>query len=394
MATAPPTADVDLDELVADPYPTYARLRREQPVAYVPATGHWWLTRWDDCAQAGAQDEVFAPTTRLADTYQLPNVMSETGERHKSLRAGLDARFRPRAVGTYIEELARPTATACIRAIRERGRADAAGDIIEAISVRVVGDALGFIDVPLDTLVRWFSGYEASLTNYAHDPERDARARLAKEDVAAYAQRRLDELAAEPDGSALSELLHAGMPPGTQRGYDELIGTIEVVVLGGLQEPGHAVANALLGLLGDPAQAGVMAADPQRFAPAAVHEGLRWIAPFGITQKRVTREVEIAGVTVPAGAEVGLMAASANRDETRYEDPDRFDLHRTRMPHASFGHGMHFCVGSAISKELARITLEELFTGLPGLRLDPDTEPGVEGWATRGAKVLPVVWDS
>jgi cytochrome P450 len=192
----------------------------------------------------------------------------------------------------------------------------------------------------------------------------------------------------------LSELVRAGERGGPRPGFDQLIGTIEVAILGGLQEPGHAVSNSMLGVLGDPEQAGVMAAAPERFAAAAVHEGLRWIAPFGITQKRTSAAVEVAGVTIPAGAEVGVMAGSANRDETRYEDPDRFDLHRKRVPHASFGHGAHFCVGSSIAGELARILLEELFAGLPGLRLDPDAEPVVHGWATRGVTSLPVVWDA
>jgi cytochrome P450 len=246
----------------------------------------------------------------------------------------------------------------------------------------------------VETLVRWFSGYEAALTNYAHDPGRAELARQVKGDVMAYCRPRLAALADRPDGSVLSEMVRPAGPGSSPPRFDEVIGTIEVAILGGLQEPGHAVANTLLGLLAEPEQAAAMSGAPERLSRAAVHEGLRWMAPFGITQKRTSRDVAVRGVGIPAGAEVGLMAASANRDESRYEHPDRFDLHRKPKPHASFGHGVHFCVGSSIAGEVARILLEELFTRLPGLRLDPDAEPVVHGWATRGVTRLPVVWDT
>jgi len=171
-------------------------------------------------------------------------------------------------------------------------------------------------------------------------------------------------------------------------------GIPDVVILGGFQEPGHGAAASLLGLLLDDEQKAMVLADPEKAIPAAVHEGLRWIAPFGLHERQARVDIELHGVTIPAGAELALACASANHDERRYEHGERFDITRQRQSHASFGYGAHFCSGHFISRRLEQIILEETFAGLPGLRLDPDREPVVFGFAVRGVKNLPVVWDA
>ena len=85
---------------------------------------------------------------------------------------------------------------------------------------------------------------------------------------------------------------------------------------------------------------------------------------------------------------------SANRDETRFADPDVFDLGRPRQSHVSFGYGVHFCLGHYVARQLEKVMLEEMFTRLPNLRPDPDQETIVHGWSVRAAKRLPVVWDA
>ncbi len=113
-----------------------------------------------------------------------------------------------------------------------------------------------------------------------------------------------------------------------------------------------------------------------------------------MTEKVVTRDVELGGLAFPAGTEVGLMIGSANRDPLRFPDPDVYDLDRPPRSHVAFGYGTHFCIGHSVAKTLGQVVLEELFTRLPGLRLDPDAAPTVHGWATRGATRLPLVWDA
>ncbi len=387
--------DVSLAEIEHDPYPLYARMRREQPIAWVPETERLWITTWDLCSEAGAADEVFGPTRDVHElVYGLPNVMAMTGEEHRQARAPLDARFRPRAVNDYVETLLRPTAARYVDAVRERGSAELTGDVLELISSRAVGDVLGLDDVSDDTLLRWFHGLAAYLVDLGRgDPAIAEHAAVVKAELREYLTARIDELDGRPDGSTIDRMVHLGVPDGQSRSVDDIIGTMGTMIVGGFQEPAHAVANALLGVLGRPEQAAALAADPPELSAAAVHEGLRWIPPFSMTEKLTTADVVIGGVLVPAQTEVALVIGSANRDETHFERPDVFDLDRPRTTNMAFGFGKHFCVGHHVARQIAQVSVEELFTRLPGLRLDPDREAEVHGWAVRGAKPLPVVWD-
>jgi cytochrome P450 len=113
-----------------------------------------------------------------------------------------------------------------------------------------------------------------------------------------------------------------------------------------------------------------------------------------MTEKVMRIDAELGGLRFEAGTEVALMIGSANRDPLRFADPDTFDLDRAERGHVAFGYGTHFCVGHAIARTLGQVVIEEMLARLPGLRVDPDDPPYVHGWAVRGAKRLPLVWDA
>jgi cytochrome P450 len=399
-ATAPLATDTVVDarlvDLEADPYPLYAWMRREQPIAWVPQTERLWVTTWDLCAEAGGADDIFGPTRAVHElVYGLPNVMAMSGEEHRQARAPLDARFRPRAVHEYVESLVRPTVVRYVDAVREQGSAELTGDVLEQVSSRAVGDVLGLDDVSDETLLRWFHGLAAYLVDLGRgDPQIAAHAAEVKAELRGYLAVKIDALRTSPDDSTISHMVHHGLPEGQVRSVDEILGTVGTMIVGGFQEPAHAAANTMLGLLGRPEQAAAVAADPAGLSSPAVHEGLRWIPPFNMTEKLTTADVVLGGKLIPAGTEVALVIGSANRDETRFADPDTFDLTRKRANNYAFGFGVHFCVGHYVARQVAQVSVEELFMRLPGLRLDPDREPFVHGWAVRAAKRLPVVWDA
>jgi cytochrome P450 len=133
-----------------------------------------------------------------------------------------------------------------------------------------------------------------------------------------------------------------------------------------------------------------VAADPVALVPQAVEEGLRLIAPIGTQLRSTSRDVEIGGASIPAGEPVALVIASANRDERRYSDPDRFDIHRERIQHAAFGFGSHFCSGHAFARRQEAIALRRLFERLPDVRLDADRPPVLRGWEFRAPTHLHV----
>jgi cytochrome P450 len=387
--------DVSLSELERDPYPVYERMRREHPVAFVPETGRVFITTWALCEEAGGDDEVFGPTLHPFDeVYGLPNVMSMTGTEHRRLRNACNPPFRPHAVNRYRDDHLRAAASRRIDEVRPRGRADACEDIFEPISLRAVGDVLGLRDVDDDTIGRWFRGYAAYLVNFGRDDEVAGRGRAVKEEVRAYLERRLPALETEPDDSALSHMLRDGMAEGTTRSVDDLIATVGLMIVGGIQEPAHAAANALYGLCSRPDQLAMVAADPAAWCAKTVEEGLRWLPPFGMTEKCTTADTVLDGVRIAAGTEISMVIGSANRDPERFTDPETFDIERTDQGHQAFGYGMHFCIGHFAARVLAQVMLEEAFGRLPNLRPDPEEPAVIHGWANRAAYRLPIVWDA
>jgi cytochrome P450 len=393
-ATADPTA-LTPDNLMADPYPVWERLRRDDPVHFFPMSHEYLITRWDDCWTAGKTMDVFVPSGSykpLARTMGQPNILSMSGPDHLSLREGLNEGLRPSAVESYIEALARPIARRHIDAVLARGEADLTTELFEPISVRVIGSVLGLPDVDNDTLTRWFHALNRGCQNVFDDAAVWAIVDQVRGEIDAVMRPLVERVTREPDRSLVSHMVHGGMPEGQTRGFDDLISTIRVIILGGLQEPGHGAANAMYGLLSNPDQAAAVARDASAWALRAYDEGIRWIAPIGITPRNTSREFTLAGTVIPEGASVALVLASANRDPARFENPDAYLLDRPRKPNASFGYGAHYCSGNSLSREIGRISIEELFRAAPDIRLDPERKVEVQGWRFRGVTRLPAVW--
>jgi cytochrome P450 len=142
-----------------------------------------------------------------------------------------------------------------------------------------------------------------------------------------------------------------------------------------------------------PAQLEDVRRDPALVKPA-VEETLRWAGPVGTATRQATHAVEIEGVELPAGALLGAVLSSANRDPRRFTDPDRFDLHRKEGAHLAFSAGNHFCLGAWFGRHLARVSLEILLDRLPNLRLDPDRPVTLSGWEFRAPDSTWVRWAS
>jgi cytochrome P450 len=171
-----------------------------------------------------------------------------------------------------------------------------------------------------------------------------------------------------------------------------ILPTLKVILLGGMQEPGHAAGSTVVGLL-ESGQSEALAAEPARLVRDAVEEGLRWVSPIGTQTRRALVETELGGAIVPAGANLGVLVSSANRDETVWgPTADEYDLFRPRRNHAAFGFGPHFCSGHHFSRVQMRIAIQRLFERFPGLQLDPERPPVFNGWEFRAPQHLRVRW--
>jgi cytochrome P450 len=383
---------ITVEQLDEDPYPLYARLRRDEPVAWVPAVNLWLVTRADDVEYVTTHPELFRARvdgSPLDRSFGGPTILTVDGEQHLDLRRSLDAKYKPREVASYIDGLVRPIAQSALDALlaRPERRADLMAAYFEPISVLSLGAVLGLGHLSADRLQEWFHGLAMGAINFENDPVKqqinDETATRIDEELRPLMER----LQQEPDGSTIASMLTVGR----LRAIEEVLPSLKVIILGGMQEPGHGAGSCLFGLLTDADQLALVRAEPERWDDA-VHEGLRWVAPIGTQTRQATEDVVVSGTTIPAGGAVGAVVASACRDEREFDEPDRFDIRRPRKANAAFGYGPHFCAGHAFARDQERIALEMLVTAMPDLALDPEHEVTMRGWEFRAPAELRVTW--
>jgi cytochrome P450 len=174
---------------------------------------------------------------------------------------------------------------------------------------------------------------------------------------------------------------------------DEVRANIKLFMSGGLNEPRDVIATTAWALLADREQEWLVREDPDLFS-AAVEESLRWMSPIAMYPRYVAHDTKLGDVELPCGTRIGVLLASANRDERHWEDPDRFDLRRATPRHIAFSRGPHVCLGAFVARQqIGRSALPRLFARFPRLRLVDGFEPRQVGWVFRGLASLDVGWD-
>lgn len=375
---------ITIDDLDTDPFPHYARLRREDPIAPVPAANCWFATRWADIELIARHPDFTAVSDEapVNAAFGRPNVLTSEGETHAALRGGIEPHYRPRRVAEYIDSLVRPIAMAQLAAFRASGSNDLLTEYFEPISALALARSFGFAEVDMPTLRRWFHGLSQGAINFERDPARDAICRDVVREIEGVALPLLERLAKTPDNSPLSHMLHSGMEPGQTRPVEMILPSVKVTLLGGMQEPGHGAANLLVGLMQNPDQFAALRADMDGLLPRAIDEALRWIAPIGTMMRTATRDTVVNGIPVPEGTPVSCIFASANRDETRWDNAEAFDILRPQKAHMAFGQGAHFCAGKWFAKEQIEVAMRVLLDAMPHLAF-ADDPPEFRGWEFR-----------
>jgi cytochrome P450 len=397
MSPLPTLDDVTVADLEHDPYPIYARLRRDAAVAFLPAVDVWLVTRWADVEAASKQPDRF-PAAVPGGTLDLAlggvNVLSVDGERHSELRAPLRPSMRAREVDATLPATVKRLCAELLDQLRPLGAADLMADYFEPVSVLALAHTLGLAEeVDVATLRAWFAGLAAGTSNYERDPAKNALARRTSADIDAVVRPVLERLDSRPGADMLSALLHA-RPGSFEERTSWMLPTFKLVLIGGLQEPGHGGGTVVHGLLSDRSQLDAVLRRPDELVPAAVHEGLRWVAPIGNLLRAAAEGAEVAGIPLPAGARVVLNVASANRDEREWgAGADRFEIARPRRGSGAFGFGTHACIGVHFARVLLHVAVRALLDELPNLRLDGG-EVVYHGWEYRSPVSLGVAWDA
>ncbi|MCX5380363.1 cytochrome P450 [Streptomyces sp. NBC_00091] len=365
------------EALHADPYPIYQRLRRDHPVAEIPALGCWLVTRWQDVRQVMSHSESF--TTRfpsaMSEIFGPENILSSSGDIHQGMRASVEEVFEPERAG-----LAREYARKLVieRVSGMHGRADLMGEVLQPVTAEVFRWMLS-LEVESTTLLRMAQALWLGVLNPG-DPAKLAVSAAAMNELDAALTPWFEGLGPDPS-SAIARWRHIAPGSACPRGAAEVLPTIRVV-LPSLPEPGWAAGSLLVALFNDPDQRGLVRDRPELLGDA-VHEILRWMPPFGLVGRMTTRPVELGGTRLPAGAHVLAAIGSANRDETVFEQPETFDLRRRRQPLASFGYGEHTCLVRAFIPAVVEGLVAGVLDVHPGVRADPSEQSCVAGWSAR-----------
>ena len=384
-------------EFKANPYPFYARLRREEPVVRVSAVfiKAWLVTRYDDAA-AFLRDPRFSKDQVTAKLVYLPgfakalaeNMLGKDPPDHTRLRALVSKAFTPRR----IEEFRGRIQAICdgLLSARRPGDFDLVRDYALPIPLTVISDMLG---IPEADRHRFHVLTRHSIVIGAPTRLRDVPIALPSVWLLMrYFRRLFAERRVNPGDDLLSALVQAE-EAGDRLSEDELMGTAILLLFAGYDTTVNLIGSGALALLEHPEQRGRFVEDPSLAEPA-VEELLRFTSPVEMTPPRVAREdVAIGPVTIRRGEMVSAVLGSANRDESQFPDPDTLDIGRDPNRHLALGAGIHFCLGAPLARMEGQIALTTLFRRFPALRLARPVES--LRWRNllplRGLEALPVM---
>ncbi len=380
-----PRFDIDLVAFAADPYPALARMRAEAPIAFVPQLGATLFTRRDDIFTQEKRVEVFSSHQPggLMARLMGENMMRKDGAAHQAERRALFPTVSPRVVRDHWAAPFRAACAAILDDLAPRGQ----GDLVRDFALPVSGAALCALTGLSDLTPAQMDGASQAMidgcANYAGDAAVESRCHAATALIDARIAARLEGDAPD-DPSAVSVLARAG------QGIDQIRANVKLVISGGQNEPRDAIAGTAFALLAHPEVLALVRAGSVGWGQA-FDEYARWIAPIGMSPRRVTRRESVQGVTLEAEDRVFLMFGSANRDEGHFAAPEVYDITRDTRAALTFGAGPHFCAGAAVARCLiAEIALPMLFARLPGLGLAVPVS--FQGWAFRGPVAVPVHW--
>jgi cytochrome P450 len=385
-----PHYDIDVQAFWADPYPDLARMRRETPIAFVPQLGSTIFTRRDDIFTQEKRIDVFSShqPNGLMNVLMGHNMMRKDGEAHMSERAQMFPSVSPRVVReTWLEKF-QAHSDRILDELEPKGEADLVKAFALPLSAECLKDITGLTNMRYQDMDAWSQAMIDGIANYTGNKEVEARCHAATAGIDAAIDDMIPVVSKHPNTSILSVLLASG------QNIDSIRANIKLAISGGQNEPRDAISGTTWALLTHPAQLQLVRDGKAKWIDV-FEEFTRWIAPIGMSPRRVTRPCTYGGVEFEAEDRVFFMFGSANRDEACFDAPERFDITRDTSKSIAFGAGPHYCAGAFASRAMvADVALPSLFARLKSLRLDEREPVRIVGWAFRGLLNLSVGWDA
>jgi cytochrome P450 len=381
---------------VRDPYPELARARREHPVQRLESSviphdeAHpiFFVYRYEDVARVLRDSESFS-SSHIIDIIVGPVmgdhiILGMDDPQHRRYRGLVSTAFRQKVLARWEDNLVGKVANELIDRFVDRGHAELVREFTFPYPTQVIAELLG---LPRDDYKR-FQNWSISILSFFAKQE---QAIAASEELKEYLAGILADRRRDPRDDIISDLAHAELD-GERLHDEEIFSFVRLLLPAGVETTYRSTGNLLFCLLSHPDQLDAVRAD-RALVPQAIEEALRFETPLLQITRLATRDTEISGVPIPSGSTIMPMLAAANRDETHYPDPDRFDIFREPKPHISFGHGPHTCLGLHLARLEMRLALNLLLDRLPNLRLDSSgDDPHIHGQTFRSPTSLPVLF--
>ena len=384
---------------IADPYPTYHRLRTVDPVHQSPL-GFWVLTRYDDvvavlrdgrATKEAIQEFVAAKLGVPMASRSSLSMLDRDPPDHTRLRGLVNKAFTPRVV-----ERLRPHIQDIVDDLLARVEAKGSMDLIEEFAyplpVIVICEMLG---VPIDDHERfkgWGLDIARGLDSLLLPPDSPVRERAmaARHALGAYFRELIAARRASPRDDLLSALI-AAEEAGDKLNEEELLATCVLLLIAGHETTVNLIGNGTLALLRHPDQLQRLRQSPALIT-TAIEELLRFDGPVQRTSRILSEDMTVGGVTIKEGEMVMPFLAAADRDPAQFPDPDRLDLGRTENRHIAFGWGIHFCLGAPLARVEAQIAINTLVQRMPKLTLATEAPEYRLSLTLRGLARLPVAF--
>ncbi len=304
---------------------------------------------------------------------------------HKEYRSLIAQAFTRKAMDEWETELAAPLVNSHIDSFIHRGQADLVRELTFPYPIEVIGGMLGLPAEDLASYRRW----AVELLGIITDVEVGF---AASQKLAQYFSGLIAERRKTPRRDVISVLTQAEKD-GYKLNDDEIIAFLRLLLPAGAETTNRSLGNLLFALLTHPDQLEALRSD-RSLMYQAIEEGLRWETSLISVGRTPKVDTEVCGVAIPAGSSVTVSLGAANRDDTRWENPDVFDIFRDRKAHIAFGHGPHTCIGMHLARMETQVAVTGLLDRLPNLRLDPEADPRpvILGEGLRSPDRLPVLF--
>jgi len=372
------------------PHEVFKQLRSECPVHWTSkvaefpqAPGYWSVTTAEDVHTVSRDWQTYSSElggiTLITEVFpiELSRAMfiGMDPPKHDRIKALFQAGFTPKRIAAHEEEIRRIVSGVLDR-LEGREECDLVTDVAQPAVARVIGSFMG---IPEEDDAIWAELMNSTLG--VSDPDLNPDGHIEPADIEAAIQRKVAEIfercgkmiaarRENPTDDLTSVLVHAEVE-GQKLEEHEIVMGFFLLVAAGNDSTKATYASGMRALIEHPDQRRLLLEDPS-LIPGAVEESLRMFPAFAHFRRTATRDAELGGQQIKEGDKVVMWYASSNRDETRYEDPDRFDVLRN-PDHQAFGAGgRHFCLGTALARLELKVLLEETLARYPEMELAGD----------------------